>query len=226
MKKSFLRFFTLSLFLFGMMENGDLFAQGKTGASGSLDKEVRRKIDYFLAFPIAEIKEFNLKSKLVKTTAEIASEKERLKNRLTNFANYISIKDLNSDEPTVEVLIKTGNWAALQANRKIKITGIHEGLNVKYLTAVVKIADLEEIASNSNITFIEAAKIMYPELDTSTDLINAKDVWDISGLNNINKKITGKNVYVGVIDGLVQWEHETFVDERYPFGETHLFFGG
>ncbi|RMF54334.1 MAG: hypothetical protein D6748_16540, partial [Calditrichaeota bacterium] len=217
-RQFFVKYILLLSILLGFPSiNGGLIAQEGIGftnfdLSKELSEEARRKLDHWLIFPIIEAKRYL-------QTPKSAADRERLNKQLDNFASVIAI-DLKESEPAVDVLIKTRNSQALRYNKKLNIIGVHKGKDGNFVTARVKLADLEDIALDKDVIFIEAARNLYPLLDDSVPDINADDVWGGNVNYPIADSITGKGVYVGIIEfELPRWSHVTFRDR---FGNTRF----
>ncbi|MCB9087627.1 MAG: S8 family serine peptidase [Calditrichae bacterium] len=170
-----------------------------TKVHATLDKEFRKKVDYQLALPTIE-------SQKVKSSSPAGS----IRKGFSKYVRDLSISFVNHI-PIVDVFIKVKDLHLVKQNNLVEITGIYEGTNINIVTAKVDISDLVNLARDENIEFIEASKRLYPLLETSTSFVGASQVWNLSGVNNPNKTINGKNVYMGIIEeDTLRWSHHTF----------------
>jgi uncharacterized protein YegL len=214
--KSYFKISSLLKCSFGVVItiNCALLAQGRIEEIDKIDQNILSKLDHRLVLPLLEVKEYEKSIRNAKSPAERAAAQFQFETLLDRFSNYLVIERGGSEEPAIEVLIKTLAPQVLQLNSNIQISQIHQGENAKFITARIKITELEKIAAEPSVIFIEASRILRFELDQSALDVNADDVWRGNIASAPETTITGKGVFVGIIDGRPRWSHETFRDAK------------
>jgi PKD repeat protein/subtilisin family serine protease len=105
----------------------------------------------------------------------------------------------------ISALIKTTDISSIKSLKGIEVGSVAGNI----ITARFELDDLKTIANLESVQYIEAARILFSTLDSSTNSINANDVWNFT-YNNTPFK--GKNVLIGIIDSGIDWKHKDFVE--------------
>lgn len=132
------------------------------------------------------------------------------KQRISSMSKSIKV-NTDENEPSLNVLIRLKKDTYLSPIYYRDATIINGG-GVTFITATVYIKDLETICLFDNVIAIEPSFITEPLLDNSTKDIHADQVWSGNLGNEISNKITGENVYIGIIDKKPNTNHITFLD--------------
>ncbi|MDA3930311.1 MAG: S8 family serine peptidase [Prolixibacteraceae bacterium] len=178
------------------------------------------KMHYELVIAVKKYNELS-NNKLKSTSA-----KDKFKKELNILSNSIVI-DAKADEPTVDVLIKARKNAQIPNSLFVKHKTIKIG-SYDYIIATIKVYEIESISNHNDVLYIEPSFVTEPLLDESTEDIHADKVWE--GMAGIPDCITGKGVYVGVVDSKVNKDHITFEDKDgesrfvdvYPFDNVQF----
>jgi subtilisin family serine protease/PKD repeat protein len=162
------------------------------------------KMHYELVIAAKKYNEYS-NNKLKSTSA-----RDNFKNELQVLSKSI-VLDAKSYEPTIDVLIETLKSAIIPPQLLIKHKVI-EMSTYNYYLATIKIHNLQNISNISDVLYIEPSFVTEPLLTNSTRDIKASDVW--KGGNNIPNCITGKDVFIGIIDSKINKDHITFKDKK------------
>ncbi len=187
-----------------------LFSLLATAQTRQLDEimteEARGKLHYVLISPVIHSHEFEESERGVSDTLEY-------RQRLRPLSQMIAIQ-VEREQPSVEVLIKTTKDFVVD-ELLIRDAGIISGEEYDYVMGTVSISDLVALAEIREVVMIEPAFITHSELNESAHDINANAVWVGGDENNpLPDCITGKGVYVGIIDSKPNRNHITFEDSE------------
>jgi len=168
-----------------------------------IGKKADQHLHYALVAPVIQTMDYL-------STSRSEEDKVRYLSYLKSTAQKIAL-DIENDEPTVQVLIKTRSNSEIDQSLVANTSQII-GANYDYLLGEIKLKDLKELAEMEGVLFIEPSYLMSLELEESSNDINATATWDCGG-NEITDCITGRNVIIGIIDGMPNRDHITFQDE-------------
>jgi len=126
-------------------------------------------------------------------------------------AKFMEIRDLESKDPVVGLLIKS------RGDRKeLESSGARVGGQVGDIFSVrIPISRLKDLAGLSNVTSIQASMIHHTDLDASIPECGADDVHqgDYSTSPPSFSGYTGKGVLAGALDTGIDWNHDDFIND-------------
>ncbi len=142
------------------------------------------------------------------------------KKHLRMQAKFMEIRNLESEDPVVGLLIKS------QGNRKeLEAVGAKVGGEVGDIFSVrIPISRLKDLAGISNVSSIQASMMHHTDLDASIPECRADDVHqgNYSTSPPTYSGYTGKGVLVGALDTGIDWNHEDFINDG--DGSSRIFY--
>lgn len=124
--------------------------------------------------------------------------------RIDRYIEIIDMKKNLTGEYVTRALVKTTSLSDIRSLPGVEITSIHGDI----VSARFQLNRLVEIANLVSVTYIEASRILYPNLDMSITDIGANNIWQPGGSGSIQ----GEGVLIGIMDSGIDWRHADFID--------------
>lgn len=196
---------SFTYFLLAFLSVSILFGQPRR-IEDIISNKTSVKLHYELALSAIYQKDFS--TNLLKST----KAKRQYYNQLKSLSKSIEIDTLKS-EATVNVIIKIKKGSELNPSL-VSIHNTFPGKDCDFVTATIPIANLETVSELDEIIGIEPSFKTVNFLNESSKDIHATEVWIGGNVGNpLPDKISGKGVYVGIIDGQPNRDHITFQDK-------------
>jgi len=168
--------------------------------------EVNRKANYFLIQSIIHYKEFQ------DTPLKSVQARNAFKESLKTASRYISL-DLDQPEPEIHVLIKLAKDSQI-SDLYFSRSHLIRGNSFDYLSATLPLKNLEDVAKLEAVLAIEPSYKNQQFVNDCVTDSRAVDVWQGNLNDPLSHYVTGKGVFVGIIDGEPNRRHITFQDEN------------
>jgi len=182
--------------------NFSIFSIGQTKINNQLSINSQKTLHYYLKDLVIENKRFSNSGK-----SEL--DKQYYQGMLISYKKIISLSP-NENSPSVDVLVKIAKGSDLKKSSILFNQHYHTSSKYDFITASIKITDIEELAQEESVLYIEPSFIIQQQLLNSINDINTPDVW--SGYCNLVDKIDGTGVIVGILDTKINRDHITFQD--------------
>ena len=168
--------------------------------------EVNRKANYFLIQSIIHYKEFQ------DTPLKSVQARNAFKESLKTASRYISL-DLDRPEPEMDVLIKLVKDSQI-GDFYFSRSHLIRGNSFDYLSATLPLRNMEDVAKLDAVLAIEPSYKNQQFVNDCVTDSRAVDVWQGNLNDPLSHYLTGKGVFVGIIDGEPNRSHITFQDEN------------
>ncbi len=207
---------TIAFILLALLTITNVIAQPRK-IEDIISKKASQKLYYQLALAAICQKDYE-NNKLKSTQANM-----QYRNKIQSLGKEIVINSEISD-PTVDVLIRILKGSKVDDKYIVRHKRI-EGEKYTYLTATIKLSNLETISELDNVLVIEPSFKTDLFLEQSTTDMKAKDVWSGFSDTPLPNKITGEGVYIGIIDTKPNKDHIAFLgtDNESRFKEIFSF---
>ncbi|MBN1790236.1 MAG: S8 family serine peptidase [Bacteroidales bacterium] len=160
-----------------------------------------------------ELKGISFKYKEQKPFFRSKEIKESFKQYTKFKSRHLDIRNIETENPEIDVLIKCLPAAKTKLNELLHNQTFIDFSEYSFALGTISINNLNELSKIPEVISVEPSMKLRKLLDTSVDDINANDVWTGNTTVQLDTNIDGTGVYVGIIDGTPFEEHITFKDE-------------